>query len=211
MPRFGLLNPHDQDPERAQLVQAYMVLRSQQTSVQRRLSSPPPESPSSSAASSPETRPLDYDAEGDLTPVTPIRRRSSHTTSPSASPRTSHSQRSPYLRRPSVPSIPEMPDTETRIDTDSDKLDSINLKIKATLTDLLNCESVKSDERMRSWVQTRLMDAQQTLNERRRHSSGGAHRRVSSAVQGWGYPGMVMGGWRVEQLMEGEGVRKLSI
>ncbi|KAF4548906.1 Hypothetical protein D9617_24g016190 [Elsinoe fawcettii] len=213
MPRFGLLNPHDQDPERAQLVQAYMVLRSQQTSVQRRLSTPPSESPPSSAGSSPESRPIDYDADGDMSPVTPIRRRSSQV-SPSASPKT-RSQRSPFLRRPSVPSIPELPESEHRIDCDSDKLDNINLKIKATLTDLLNCESVKHDERMRSWVQSRLMDAQQTLNERRRHSSGISHRRVSSISSstysyGWNpsaYPHSV----RVDQVIDGDRVRKLSI
>ncbi|PSK56747.1 hypothetical protein B9Z65_6371 [Elsinoe australis] len=188
----------------AQLVQAYMILRSQQTSVQRRLASPSPESPLSSASSSPESRPLDF---GDESPSTPARRRSS--ASPSASP-VSRSPRSSFLRRPSIPSIPEQPESEHRIDTDEGKLADINNKIKATLTDLLNCDSVRNDERMRNWVQTRLMDAQQSLNERRRHSSSAAHRRFSNASgQGWtyGYPH----GVRVDQLMTGETVRKLSI
>ncbi|PNS15406.1 37S ribosomal protein S24, mitochondrial [Sphaceloma murrayae] len=212
MPRFGLLNPHDQDPERAQLVQAYMILRSQQTSVQRRLSSPSPESPppssASSASSSPETSPLRLD--GDELPSTPARRRPSGS-SPSASPRL-RSQRSPYLRRPSIPSIPEQPESEHRSETDEDKLSSINMKIKATLTDLLNCESVKHDERMRDWVQTRLMDAQHTITDQRRHSTNASHQRANSlSAHGWNYSNPFPHSVRVDQIMQGEKVRKLSI
>ncbi|GAB7351601.1 hypothetical protein MBLNU459_g2221t1 [Dothideomycetes sp. NU459] len=45
-------------------------------------------------------------------------------------------------------------------------------RIKATLTDLYNCETVRQDARMRAWVATRLMDAEHDIKEqkRRRHS-----------------------------------------
>lgn len=39
----------------------------------------------------------------------------------------------------------------------------MNLQIKTTLTDLLNCESVRADSRYRMWVQERLMDAEREL------------------------------------------------
>jgi len=43
------------------------------------------------------------------------------------------------------------------------KLKNVNQQIKSTLTDLLNCESVRRDQRYRMWVQTRLMDAEKEL------------------------------------------------
>jgi len=56
---------------------------------------------------------------------------------------------------------------------DEAKLADISSRIKTTLTDLLNCDAVKNDNRMRSWVATRLMDVEHELKEqkRRRHSS----------------------------------------
>jgi hypothetical protein len=41
------------------------------------------------------------------------------------------------------------------------------MQIKQTLTDLLNCESVRNDNKYRLWVQTRLMDAEKELKESR--------------------------------------------
>jgi hypothetical protein len=56
------------------------------------------------------------------------------------------------------------------IEEDEQKLKNVNLQIKTTLTDLLNCESVKSDRRYRMWVQTRLMDTEKELKEGRSRS-----------------------------------------
>jgi hypothetical protein len=56
---------------------------------------------------------------------------------------------------------------------DEIKLADISSRIKSTLTDLINCEAVKKDNRMRAWVATRLLDVEHELKEqkRRRHSS----------------------------------------
>jgi len=50
------------------------------------------------------------------------------------------------------------------------KLVHINQQIKTTLTELLNCESVRNDRQYRMWVQTRLMDAEKELKHTRRES-----------------------------------------
>src|SRR3978361_674289 len=133
-----------------------MVLHSQQTSVQRRLSTP-------SATPSPESSPSRHSSISG----SPSRHGYSH--SVSSFPR---SPRSPFLRRPSVPTISEEATNDEMsalLQADHDKLFDINKRIKATLTDLLNCESVKHDGRMRGWVQSRLMDAQHVLNDQRRN------------------------------------------
>ena len=61
------------------------------------------------------------------------------------------------------------------------KLTQVNQQIKTTLTELLNCESVKQDRLYSVWVQSRLMDAERELKEGRRHSvaAHGAGRRGS--------------------------------
>ena len=56
---------------------------------------------------------------------------------------------------------------------DERKLYDINYDIKSTLTELLNCEAVRHDGKMRLWVQTRLHDAEKELKRQRK-------RRVSS-------------------------------
>ncbi|KAH9845819.1 hypothetical protein Tdes44962_MAKER00029 [Teratosphaeria destructans] len=56
---------------------------------------------------------------------------------------------------------------------DEVQLFDINYDIKSTLTDLLNCEAVKNDSKMRIWVQSRLMDAELELKRQRK-------RRVSA-------------------------------
>jgi len=50
------------------------------------------------------------------------------------------------------------------------KLINVNQQIKTTLTELLNCESVKQDRLYCVWVQSRLIDAEMELKEGRRHS-----------------------------------------
>ena len=147
-----------------------MVLHSQQTSIRRRISLSSVASESSSPSISPEPSPSRYG----LSLGSPRRRRLSppHSSRDGISawprsPRSPCSSRSPSLQRPSVACIPEEPLNE-ELQADQDKLFAVNRRIKATLTDLLNCESVKQDSRMRSWVQTRLMDSQHEHNDQRR-------------------------------------------
>ncbi len=54
------------------------------------------------------------------------------------------------------------------------KLSDVNEGIKRALTELLNCEAVRKDRTMRTWVQSRLMETEKELRSgRRRRSSGG--------------------------------------
>jgi hypothetical protein len=61
------------------------------------------------------------------------------------------------------------------IDNQSDDgraLYEINQQMKATLTELLNTDSVKNDDKFRLWIQGRLMDTEVEMRrQRRRHSS----------------------------------------
>ncbi|EGS19712.1 uncharacterized protein CTHT_0041940 [Thermochaetoides thermophila DSM 1495] len=52
------------------------------------------------------------------------------------------------------------------------RLCEVNEGIKRALTELLNCETVRNDRAMRSWVQCRLMDAERELRMGRRRRSG---------------------------------------
>jgi hypothetical protein len=57
---------------------------------------------------------------------------------------------------------------EEAIAEDEMKLLNVNQQIKATLTELLNCESVRGDREYRMWIQTRLMEAERELKGSRR-------------------------------------------
>jgi len=61
---------------------------------------------------------------------------------------------------------------------DEANLYEINHKIKALLTDLLNCEAVKQDKMYRAWVQARLMDAEHELKRQRRRRSSVAQETI---------------------------------
>lgn len=68
-----------------------------------------------------------------------------------------------------------IPDEETmeEISAEERRLYHVDESIKRTLTELLNCESVRSDRSMRLWVQSRLMETEKELRSgRRRRSSG---------------------------------------
>jgi hypothetical protein len=55
---------------------------------------------------------------------------------------------------------------------DTHRLCEVNQQIKATLTEMLNTDSVRSDSHFRAWIQERLMDVEQQIRkQRRRHSS----------------------------------------
>lgn len=53
---------------------------------------------------------------------------------------------------------------------DEERLSEVTHQIKATLTELLNHESVKCDDKFRHWVQDRLIDAEMELKTQRRRN-----------------------------------------
>jgi len=62
---------------------------------------------------------------------------------------------------------------KTPFSADEEKLFDIHADIKSTLTDLLNCEAVRNDNKTRMWVQSRLMDAERELKRQRRRRTSG--------------------------------------
>jgi hypothetical protein len=81
------------------------------------------------------------------------------------------SSRRPALkqRRSSLPTVIDE-SILGEIEQDEMKLKEVNQNIKSTLTELLNCESVRGDRRYRMWIQTRLMDAEKELKQDRSKS-----------------------------------------
>ncbi|KAG9249057.1 hypothetical protein BJ878DRAFT_485880, partial [Calycina marina] len=66
---------------------------------------------------------------------------------------------------------------------DEQKLKNVNQQIKTTLTELLNCQSVRTDDQYRKWVQTKLMDTELELKGTRSRSCG--RRRASEDMGGF--------------------------
>jgi hypothetical protein len=90
-------------------------------------------------------------------------RRSSAPTMARAGPRGSASQLPPLLDE----------DLIVEVQADQQRLCDVNEGLKRALTELLNCEVVRKDGPMRTWVQSRLMDTERELRTgRRRRSSG---------------------------------------
>lgn len=54
---------------------------------------------------------------------------------------------------------------------EEEHLFDINQQIKATLTELINCEDVKHDKKFRTWVQAKLMEAEHELKRQRKRKS----------------------------------------
>lgn len=90
----------------------------------------------------------------------------------------------PSGRRYSMPPAVFDESLLSEIESDEHKLRDVNLQIKTTLTDLLNCEDVRCDTRSRTWVQERLMDAERELKGGRCRSRS---RRVSEDLRRLGY------------------------
>lgn len=63
------------------------------------------------------------------------------------------------------------PATLAQIASEEAKLVSVNEGIKRALTELLNCETVRSDQAFRSFCMTRLMETEQELRGGRRRRS----------------------------------------
>ncbi|CZT41213.1 uncharacterized protein RSE6_00929 [Rhynchosporium secalis] len=182
------MNTPQKSSERAFALQKYLLLHSQHDALQKHLSSisatsptattSPNQSPSrsrfSSLSSSPDSSTSSDDPTSFLTSlpsksephfpttVTPNHRRSG------SMPR--HSQRPAFrTRRSSLPTVFDESILDS-IEEDENKLKDVNLQIKSTLTELLNCESVRCDGKYRMWVQTRLMDAEMELKRERTKS-----------------------------------------
>jgi hypothetical protein len=135
-------------------IQKYMLLSSQQEVLNRRLSLHVPCGAPMTTAS-PEFQSL------------------------ASSPRTSFSSTwSPEPELTSNPIPVQQPSTSHRHSVadpeDAHKLFLVNKDIKATLTELLNTESVRSDDKYRQWIQERLMEAEQQIRRQRRRRSSGS-------------------------------------
>ncbi|KAH5734225.1 hypothetical protein HBI17_203460 [Parastagonospora nodorum] len=65
---------------------------------------------------------------------------------------------------------------------ESHKLAEINQQIIATLTELLNTESIRSDEKSRAWIQEKLMEAEHQIRRQRRRHSSNSERDFASAI-----------------------------
>lgn len=85
-------------------------------------------------------------------------------------------------RRSSLPAIIDEEEILSNIEREEGKLHDVNEQIKCTLTDLLNCESVKNDNRYRMWVQQRLMNTEKELKSDRVRSC--ERKRRMSDTQG---------------------------
>ena len=162
------------EAERGLALQKYLLLHSQHDALQKHLSkiTPAVQIPQSGTFrhTSPSSSP--GSDEGYLSSSPPYR----HHRRAGSLPR----QR-PMLkqRRSSLPAtidegiIGEMEEDEL-------KIKSVNQQIKSTLTELLNCQSVRADDRYRKWVQTRLMDTEMELKGTRSRSCG--RRRASDDI-----------------------------
>jgi hypothetical protein len=96
--------------------------------------------------------------------------------------------------------IPTWSHPSTAEVSDESMLYELNQRIKTTLTELLNCESVKHDKDYRAWVQSKLMDAEHELKrQRRRRSSVVGHETMKAFDQANHYGGHPSGyaSWRI--------------
>ena len=183
------MNPTQKSPERAFALQKYLLLHSQHDALQKHLNQISTSLPTT-AVNSPSRSPDRY-------------RQSSLSSSPGSDDGMFISSSSPHAfrhhhrhsggsthsspRRPAMTkrrsSLPTVIDESIigEIEEDEMKLKDVNQQIKSTLTDLLNCESVRGDRRYRMWVQTRLMDAEKELKEGKSKS---CERRRSEDLSG---------------------------
>ncbi|KAI0537298.1 hypothetical protein GGR58DRAFT_355650 [Xylaria digitata] len=157
-------------------VREYLLLRNQHEELCQRLNQL---SPTSSSASSTTTASLSV--------------ASTAVTSPSVSPTRPFLGRdsfSPYRdQRMTSHAWIRSPDYRNRIDqcepvrdgsvvgevaAGEQKLFDVNEGMKRALTELLNCEAVRQDRAMRTWVQTRLLETEKELRRGRRRRSSAA-------------------------------------
>lgn len=105
----------------------------------------------------------------------------------SSSPECSHSFATPYpsATEPLPASRTTMSARNSIDDMHTDethKLAELNQQIIATLTELLNTESVRSDDQSRAWIQERLMEAEHQNRRQRRRRSSNSERGFATAI-----------------------------
>ncbi|KAF2147271.1 uncharacterized protein K452DRAFT_304139 [Aplosporella prunicola CBS 121167] len=138
----------------------YLQLSTQQESLRHHLTVQiPPSTPS-----------LSHEPSYSPTPSSPTSHRSSFSDphSPTASPHSSMS-----LSNTTMSPIPAVPGTAHAAPaaTQDSQLYDVNKQVKAVLTELLNTDGVRSDEKFRSWVQGRLMETEMEMRRQRRRRS----------------------------------------
>ncbi|KAF4970748.1 hypothetical protein FZEAL_9982 [Fusarium zealandicum] len=150
-------------------LQKYMFLQEQHQELCVRLDQIRPELSISTQSlnSSPSTSPTRYSSSMSL-PSSPKR----HSRSSGRHHTRSHARCSGWEDRNELSTIPDE-ETLFEISAEEQRLSEVNESIKRTLTELLNCSSVRADMAFRTWVQTRLMETEKELRSgRRRRSSG---------------------------------------
>jgi hypothetical protein len=146
------------DPERAFALQKYLLLHSQHDALQKHLDQIITSSPSVSptyqqfavSSSSSSDDGLYFEP-----PSHPSTRQHRSGSIPQCRP----------MVRTRSSSLPATIDSHLldEIQEHEAKIKNVNMQIKTTLTELLNCGSVRGDGRYRMWVQTRLMDVEREL------------------------------------------------
>lgn len=181
-----MANPTHKSPERAFTLQKYLILHSQHDALQKHLNSIASSSASSASSStspSPDYAPHQHPPRHHQHPSSIL------STNDASSTHLSSIPERPKLakRRSSLPStltVPQVsaPPTEPNlIREEKQKLLNVNQQIKTTLTELLNCESVRTDRKYRMWIQSRLMDAEHEIKSERSRSAG-RRRSVDFAI-----------------------------
>ncbi|KAF7880713.1 uncharacterized protein EAF01_011982 [Botrytis porri] len=154
-------------PERAFALQKYLLLHSQHDALQKHINKVTASIPESPTGYTDRQRNSSVSSDSSFASdasISPLSRRGSL---PPSFGHTQHLHREERIN--SLPAIVDETVIEV-IEEDEQKLKNVNQQIKTALTDLLNCESVKGDVRYRKWVQTRLMDTERELKERRTRS-----------------------------------------
>jgi len=169
-----ITNPTQKSSERAFTLQKYLLLHSQHDALQKHLDHITPSLPTEAPSSSPFTPNQSRHSSVSSSPGSD---ESTYLSSPPQAIRHHHRSGStpttqPIERRNRRHSLPAVVDESVKeeIQEDETKLKHVNQQIKSTLTELLNCESVRSDRQYRMWVQTRLMDAEKELKGSRSRS-----------------------------------------
>lgn len=148
-------------------LQKYMLLTEQHQELCDRLDQIRPEFSTRSQFSSPSTSPTRSSSSSLSLPSSPKR----HSRSGRHHSR-SHARCSGWGNHNELTTIPDE-ETIYEISAEEQRLSEVNESIKRTLTELLNCGSVRADRAFRTWVQTRLMETEKELRSgRRRRSSG---------------------------------------
>ncbi|KAI3326368.1 hypothetical protein HD806DRAFT_404227 [Xylariaceae sp. AK1471] len=167
----GLAPVHDIDFT----LQKYLILYNQHEELCQRLNELCPSSLSSTTTTSPSVSPT----RSIISRSSPSRFKFSVSLS-REQPRTSHMKMqmpSPGYRIPPSQLEPVLDEALVgEVAAGKQKLFDVNEGIKRALTELLNCEAVRQDKAIRTWVQTRLMETEKELRRGRRR------RRSSAAV-----------------------------